>query len=350
MLVAGNSEKVSHGFMQSPLRKELYRLPFHKSTGQLGSMLRQHCQFYADLTQATNTRGWCLEERLLARRALVYTGSSLHYECNVVTPFTSNNLAPPLYRSLRGPPLHNTTVPVPVEDVKMRAAIKDDWYHIVVEYSTRRLYDYTDKLPALQAIAEEIQPLLGSQVRYLAGLWSDSLIEELTWSSPLPEKHPRPKYRAPSWSWAAVEGKIMDGVLGLETEKYWCRILKYDITLASQESPFGEVTGGRLEIEGVLKAAEWKPKTFSGSDGGGNDPEIPIHDIGGGEIGFALPDSADDVPLESSGIFLFPLKDIWGLVVVPTESGCWRRAGRFTVFSSHHERFSKASKQVIVLV
>ncbi len=70
----------------------------------------------------------------------------------------------------------------------------------------------SDKFVALASIAELFQSSLKDQ--YVAGLWSRTLLYDLLWKVWAPmgpdEQHlSRPtEYRAPTWSWASVDGKL----------------------------------------------------------------------------------------------------------------------------------------------
>jgi hypothetical protein len=76
----------------------------------------------------------------------------------------------------------------------------------VEEYSHRDLTYSTDKLPAISGIAVAVSNNLGS---YMAGLWSANIRECLGWKVIGDECRKAPReYRAPSWSWAAVDGRV----------------------------------------------------------------------------------------------------------------------------------------------
>ncbi|EGN94890.1 hypothetical protein SERLA73DRAFT_187984, partial [Serpula lacrymans var. lacrymans S7.3] len=120
---------------------------------------------------------------------------------------------------------------------------------------------------------------------------------------------PRPaKYRAPAWSWAAVEGRVIareiddrlneDKCGGVEE----CEMVRCEVVLASEEVPFGEVDGGVLEMKASIQKVMWDPtadraELFMERD----------NNEGGRErvcIGEAYPDTAD----ECSG-------DVWAVPV-----------------------------------
>ena len=128
------------------------------------------------------------------------------------------------------------------------------WNDIVREYSKQTLTRAQDKLAAVGGIASEIAEKTGHT--YLAGLWAEHLLPTgLLWSrdfatTPLT----RPQYRAPSWSWASIDSPVVwskslpEGDVGPEAQ-----IIRCQISLSSNLSPFGAVSGGSIEIKGPLK-------------------------------------------------------------------------------------------------
>lgn len=87
------------------------------------------------------------------------------------------------------------------------------WYHLLEDYSFRQLTKPSDKLPALSGLAR----VLGACIKgeYVAGLWSNALVEGLAWSRLGGYSNPMtivPRaYRAPSWSWASCDGIAASG-------------------------------------------------------------------------------------------------------------------------------------------
>jgi hypothetical protein len=115
-----------------------------------------------------------------------------------------------------------------------------------------------DKLPALAGIAQRMAGLLGDQ--YLAGLWRRFLVDELCWSATsqtfgAQQKQPfRPtKYRAPSWSWTSVEGRITPDAYGYGISLI--EVLQAQVEPAS-DNPFSSVKSGYLLLRGTLHAFE----------------------------------------------------------------------------------------------
>ncbi|KAE9372497.1 HET-domain-containing protein [Stipitochalara longipes BDJ] len=89
------------------------------------------------------------------------------------------------------------------------------WAQLVGVYSRCNLTRADDKLVAISGLAKEIHKALGNKDRYLAGLWRQHLLYQLLWYRGLDGyaantgMSARPdSYRAPSWSWASLDGKI----------------------------------------------------------------------------------------------------------------------------------------------
>lgn len=98
----------------------------------------------------------------------------------------------------------------------------ESWDHILQLYTARNLTNPHDKLPALSAMAQRYSQSTGAD--YLAGLWKPTFRQDLLW-----QHHPSypyitvsdggnpmrgGDYRAPSWSWAAVDGVILSHFAG----------------------------------------------------------------------------------------------------------------------------------------
>jgi hypothetical protein len=84
------------------------------------------------------------------------------------------------------------------------------WNRLVEEYSTRKLTFSSDKLVALSGIAQAIR--LQSNDEYVVGMWRSKLEEQLCWKLRYNGQVKNSKeivpYRAPTWSWASVDGVI----------------------------------------------------------------------------------------------------------------------------------------------
>ncbi|KAI1042057.1 hypothetical protein LB505_007223 [Fusarium chuoi] len=106
-----------------------------------------------------------------------------------------------------------------------------------------------DRLPALSGIAKWLQPHLANP-GYLAGIWNNSdLHRQLAWYT-YSTKYPRPQYRAPSWSWASIDGgSFWSNAPAIFTPQ--SEIIDISTTRGSSD-PTGLVTGGHILIKGNM--------------------------------------------------------------------------------------------------
>ncbi|KAK3303794.1 uncharacterized protein B0T15DRAFT_496325 [Chaetomium strumarium] len=82
------------------------------------------------------------------------------------------------------------------------------WSLVVQQYSNCDLTIASDKLIALSGVAHYHQRQLLGHDTYLAGLWRKTFIEELSWVCEKLNCRRVKEYRAPPWSWAAVDGPV----------------------------------------------------------------------------------------------------------------------------------------------
>jgi hypothetical protein len=99
-----------------------------------------------------------------------------------------------------------------------------------------------DRLPALAGIARELE--IAWKDTYVAGMWLSNLFEWLTWYSDCKEP-PKSAYRAPSWSWASVDGTITFHWTG--GTKYAAEILSCDVG-RSTHGAYGKDAQGSLVL------------------------------------------------------------------------------------------------------
>jgi hypothetical protein len=129
----------------------------------------------------------------------------------------------------------------------------DVWGAAVLEYTRGHLTFEKDKLVAISGIAKELYPFL--QCRYLAGHWEVNLDRQLGWCCMGAYSRRPSTYRAPSWSWASVDGAI-DQAMVVNTpgrvHHSLVTILHVHVNPLSAENPLGQVTGGVLKLRGQL--------------------------------------------------------------------------------------------------
>ncbi|KAK8059260.1 hypothetical protein PG996_009190 [Apiospora saccharicola] len=149
------------------------------------------------------------------------------------------------------------------------------------QYSRRAMTNSSDKLVALSAIAKTIA--VGRGYTYLAGLFKENLPVHLCWMVDEGLPKPRPKqYRAPSWSWAAVDGTISfggywgpqqpesrDGITGALTgwtyESDDVEIIAAQVVPTSPGSEFFSIRSGVLELRGAMRKITYEINMADGT-------------------------------------------------------------------------------------
>jgi hypothetical protein len=137
------------------------------------------------------------------------------------------------------------------------------WYEIIAQYSVRDLTRSSDKLKALSGMAYFIQRNTG--FRYVCGLWLEALPMNLLWIR-MGNPESRPTRSTPTWSWAAVDGRIshrLKVVLEQQTdltrfESTWKQItpLISDYKVQATEEVNELVLNATLMLQGHLHALD----------------------------------------------------------------------------------------------
>jgi hypothetical protein len=102
--------------------------------------------------------------------------------------------------------------------------------------------------------------LLGTGYSYPAGLWGPDLLYYMFWQIKprFSDRHGRERgarpvtYRAPSWSWASMEGDI-EWYHPDESMKWSAKVLDVHVALVDPKAPFGQVSTGFLRVSGRMQ-------------------------------------------------------------------------------------------------
>lgn len=148
-----------------------------------------------------SSRGWILQESVLAPRILHFTAEELTWECSSVSVCECQVYS------------HSASHETP-----MKLALRDvgQWETLVTNFTDRNLTYASDRLPAISGLASQLQRSL--QADYWAGFWSDTFPQCLLWfvldrhndnrGSRSKSKRILP-LQAPTWSWASVTGRVI---------------------------------------------------------------------------------------------------------------------------------------------
>lgn len=304
-------------------------------------------------------RAWVLQEQLLAKRSIIYSKAQLYWVCRNQE---ASEMFPKAVPDLReGPGLLSHSLELrPLQCLKSMIASRDpvyfihwsygnagitspweefwfSWRSIVLDYTSRSLTFGKDKLAAIAGVASVIQSKTHTQ--YIAGMWNYRFfIEyELCWRVYGRADDQRPfrpsKYRAPTWSWASVEGMI-----SYEYKRDYDNL--GDIHLAFVEdvkvetvdgTATGPVKSASMQIEGPLRASSYRY--------------------------FCLDDPAQALPDKIFYLTMFGLycdMSVWGLALRRLEfgpdKGCYERIGTFDYSDEDFHDFWEAPETLITII
>lgn len=175
------------------------------------------------LSGPLHRRGWVFQERFLSTRVIYFGQSQMFWEClaalkcegfpqGMPSQFQSAKSMEPLWEMRDASKHSKSLLPqsscgLPWKDQAMSTPALRLWNHLVRAYSKCALTFPGDRLPAFAGIAELFREATGDQ--YLAGLWRANLLPLLDWWVDQPRaRASAAEYRAPSWSWASLDGPV----------------------------------------------------------------------------------------------------------------------------------------------
>ena len=204
-------------------------------------------------------RGWVLQERILAPRVLHFSRDQVFFECRtrIACELYDAGVPDTYYKYPRG------TACAKVNDA-FREKDKASWYmmwqNLIQMYSTMSLTYPSDKLAAISGIAKMVQSVVHDE--YVAGMWRENLVGQLTWRI---DGHTiRPSvYRAPSWSWTSVDGKVNFSWYRHDRDDMGAEIVDLHIEYATDDKT-GQILGGWLDLKGILWSVQLERNDLSG--------------------------------------------------------------------------------------
>ncbi|KAF6512809.1 hypothetical protein HZS61_007615 [Fusarium oxysporum f. sp. conglutinans] len=222
-----------------------------------------------------NKRGWVLQERFLAPRILHFSKRQLIWECcekDAAEVYPDGlPLALSTSSDARFKQMDSSDYAGRVDRYRYREADGNSaphllWLRIVELYTASALTVPSDKLIACSGIAKRVAEIV--QDDYVAGMWRRYLEGELLWmvqGNHQPGRWTRPReYRAPSWSWASIDGPITPGEPRIQDSLITVEDYHLDYWTSDKTAA---IRGGWLRLRGVLKKTTLARK--SSTPGGG---------------------------------------------------------------------------------
>lgn len=190
------------------------------------------------------TRGWTLQERLLATRVLHITPNEVIWECKTEACCECYFLDD-----------HRCSWKTNFDRMLRKGPSSDElaaeWRQLVRKYTDRSLSRDSDRLLAISGLAQQCNhPDLGP---YRAGIWGNYLLQMILWFKNTeaggPKGHRRPaSYIAPTWSWASLIGYVDWNHSGLISTTDFVADIIDSTCETDPENPFGAVSKGHLVV------------------------------------------------------------------------------------------------------
>lgn len=213
------------------------------------------------------TRAWVYQERMLSTR-VVHFGhyevffecrSGVQCECEGIGYLGSSDAAPVVQMKVE----HSLALGT-LSGSEGNYKQAQLWRTMVATYTALHLTKAKDRLPAIGGLARNMSER--RKARYLAGLWSDTINDDLLWTVPaVVSKKPRlSPSTAPSWSWASVGNfvRYWDEILftgiddfDMRPERppfeHFVKVERYQVTPSAVDK-FGAIGHGELILTGLV--------------------------------------------------------------------------------------------------
>ena len=211
--------------------------------GHVGTYRAIHTDFWDhEISLALiNTPSWVVQGRFLSPRGLYFGDHQIFWECSHThAGETHANVLPDEVD--RSGKYNKSFSRIGHVEGDLDYA-HDTWNGVVKICSVTQVPVTSEKLVALSAIVDFSEKVLGDE--YIAGMWRRHLEYQLLSSIDDSQQATRPlEYRAPSWSWMAVNGMVIPGwPCQSEGSVLLCKVVGLELSYASDDR-----TGLQLQV------------------------------------------------------------------------------------------------------
>ncbi|KAI1297049.1 heterokaryon incompatibility protein-domain-containing protein [Xylaria venustula] len=244
--------------------------------------------WWSQVTNAPLTkRGWVFQERFLAPRVIHLGPDQVHWEC---ASLDACEAFPQGLPSIVESPRHTGfkrldflfehdalqgLVLKPAHTLSIKEEyLLQHWCETIQAYTRTRLTEPNDKLIALAGVAQlmslsNVADHSKNEKGYIAGLFKQHLLLMLEWHSDgqmftrhEPVGTRPPQYRAPSWSWASIDGRVFYDYLPLriDASQLWNRKTSWELYIDRLDQQMRHTNTSRHPIP--RKCLDWKPLIF----------------------------------------------------------------------------------------
>ncbi|KIL86242.1 hypothetical protein FAVG1_10639 [Fusarium avenaceum] len=177
-------------------------------------------------------RAWVFQERLLSRGTVYFAHDMLYWECGELYAselypeggpwdlqyrYKEHNASDRLLPGVQAVGdyrFKHIYTDILTKELAQDREVKNEeiflyvWASVVAQYSVGKLTNETDRLIAIDGVAEQMTSIIPREY-YLNGLWGqESLPHLLLWQISWPEETQPSTKVAPSWSWASVNAPV----------------------------------------------------------------------------------------------------------------------------------------------
>ncbi|KAK0755048.1 heterokaryon incompatibility protein-domain-containing protein [Schizothecium vesticola] len=211
-------------------------VPYQISVRQrVGFFLRQHDIASGPDADFSSTRGWVVQERILARRTLRF-GPTLSWECwesatseldpseRGIWDHDPEPLCSSFYQRVidMGQPRDQN----PPSENEQEEQVRELWDSIVSEFSEASLTVLLDRQAAILGLVSAIA--LRTGWKHVAGYWLPHTIRDLLWGIKASSIETRRTGLSPSWSWLSITGGVHFTPFTSSHDKYLAEIKGVD--------------------------------------------------------------------------------------------------------------------------
>jgi hypothetical protein len=256
VLSATSSKDSAEGFLKE--RSKPFLIESERGDGSIQKYFaRQNSSHCCDLISERTDyplfkRGWCMQERLLARRLIHFLPDEIRYgcqgsrECECGVASKEYGFEPSRQGSHSFPELRNAKS---MEGLNFAWL----WMSVIWDYSRMRLSEPRDILPALPGLAACMKHL--NPGKYIAEMWEHNIAIQLGWrhaqEQDLEYTKPssEPTSHGPTFSWSSYTTPLAIGA-PYDTNSLTLCTLDYADVLLATVNPYGQIHEASIRLSG----------------------------------------------------------------------------------------------------
>lgn len=207
-----------------------------------------------NIDYALDSRGWCMQERYLARRIIHFLPTEIVFQCDIERQCECGAASKEDidYNDYEGLDTFVNLRAEPNLDPK-KLHFGAEWMLIASEYSKMNLTCGGDSLPALSGLAASLAHLKPG--KFIAGLWQKDIIYQLGWHIEPGLDYRRWKFPedvdllGPTFSWSSHVRPVGKGRGNKKQDT--CTLESFNVDLATS-NPYGKVRHASLRLNGPV--------------------------------------------------------------------------------------------------